>query len=64
MSSIYTDLIHHPRGIRVSVKSHERGGEMTSDLSMRCFHYRFHDLSYNDYMLHKSFSTHGSGVVA
>lgn len=27
---------------------------MTSDLSMRCFHYGFHDLSNNDYGLHKS----------
>lgn len=36
---------HNPSFGRVSVKSHEEGGEMTSDLSMRCFHYGFHDSS-------------------
>lgn len=39
-------FIHHiatPTTARVSVKSHEVGGDMTGDLSIRCFHYEFDD---------------------
>lgn len=43
--NMYEEPKLNPSSNGVSVKSHEVGGEMTSDLSMRCFHYGLHDLS-------------------
>lgn len=45
---MYEEPKVNPSSDGVSVKSHEVGGEMTSDLSMRCFHYGLHDLSNQD----------------